>query len=65
MNELWTQGFDADDFRVLEQRQSDPDASAREIGRLLGHTHKWVIARINKIEEAGRGFQREQGHREI
>ena len=53
---LWTQHLDADDFRVLQQRRANPDASAREIGRILGHDKNWVIRRDNKIKEALKGF---------
>ena len=53
---LWTQHLDADDFRVLQQRRANPDASAREIGRVLGHDKNWVIRRDNKIKEALKGF---------
>ena len=48
--------LDADDFRVLDQRRADPDASARQIGRLLGHDKNWVIRRDDKIKRALKGF---------
>ena len=53
---LWTQGLDADDFRVLDQRRADPEASARQIGRILGHDKNWVIRRDDKIKRALKGF---------
>jgi hypothetical protein len=54
---LWSQNLDADDMRVIAERRNNPDASAREIGRILNHTHKWVIARDKKIKAALEGFQ--------
>lgn len=53
---LWTADLDEDDLLVLRELCMDPSASNREIGRILGHDHKWVKKRKDKLEEALKGW---------
>jgi hypothetical protein len=53
---LWASELDDDDMLVLNEIASDPDASNREIGRILGHDHKWVKKRKDRIAEAMKGW---------
>lgn len=53
---LWASELDDDDMIVLNQIAADPYASNREIGRILGHDHKWVKKRKDRIAVALQGW---------
>jgi len=57
---LWSANLTADHIRVMAEVRLDPDASYREIGRTLGHTHKWVGKRVDESWDAIKGFVQEQ-----
>tara|TARA_R110000824_G_scaffold81278_1_gene204272 strand:- start:456 stop:1415 length:960 start_codon:yes stop_codon:yes gene_type:complete len=57
---LWSANLTADHIRVMAEVRLDPDASYREIGRTLGHTHKWVSKRVDESWDAIKGFVQEQ-----
>jgi hypothetical protein len=57
---LWSANLTADHIRVMAELRLDPDASYREIGRTLGHTHKWVGKRVDESWDAIKGFVQEQ-----
>ena len=48
--------LDEDDLLVLRELCINPSASNREIGRILGHDHKWVGKRKDKLEIALKGW---------
>ena len=57
---LWSVHLSPDHIRVMAELRLNPDASHREIGRTLGHTHKWVSKRVDESWEAIKGFVQEQ-----
>ena len=57
---LWSANLTADHIRVMAEIRLDSDASYREIGRTLGHTHKWVSKREQESWDAIKGFVQEK-----